>query len=123
MSKIDKKARRDFIKNVKHEKIILYAGSEGAVSTFDFTLREHNKFASTSSAFGCSTYYTGDWNKRNNSDTIDLAYSLNHPLEDYYPYILITQQQDSLKKGYVEFTPIDATKNYTFKLPIITIDK
>ena len=122
-SKMDRKARRVYNKEISKEKILLYSNYEGALnSSHTFTLRDNYKFAYSSYNLGAK-YSVGNWKQRGVSDTIDLDFVNGHGIYASENFIVIKNLTDSIliKKSSIKFTPSD-TLHGGSSFPILRVD-
>ena len=122
-SKLDRKARRYYKKEISEETILLYSSYEGALSSsYVFTLRANHKFAYSGYNLGAK-YSVGTWNQRGVSDTIDLNFYKDHCIYARENFIVIKNLTDSnlIKESFVELIPSD-TLHGGSKFPIKRVD-
>ncbi len=81
-------------KIIQDSDVLLSAGSEGAVSSFNFNIRENYFFNINESVMFWWDYYAGTWMKKN--DTIYLHYINNHKRDDLLDYIYIDPLDNKL---------------------------
>ncbi len=108
VSKQDRIVKRNS-SDLRKKEIVLYARYEGTQTGTHLKIRKEKLFdLFTHTAFGWS-YYSGNWDRLNDSDTIVLSYSLEHETKYHYAVVngdvlsLETEFLDSINKKSWKF--------------------